>query len=319
MATIAAQSHANCIAGKLNVSLAVVYGLLHIYQFFILPAWLLPIDARWGWTLLPLALLNNPYWSLLHEAIHDMFHQAQRVNTLFGRMLSVMFGAPFRILRLSHLLHHKLNRTLIEATEVYDRDKDSAMSAAPGYYFQIFGGLYLVEILSPWLFFLPRRVIRAFRNRFVKPQSVSGILMQSWSRSAVIREIRMDGVLITAWLGISIYCYASYWPLLAAALAARGFLISFLDNVYHYRTPIGEIFFAKNLRLPLVGARLLLNFNLHGIHHQNPSVPWTSLPVLFRSGGEVYHGNYFSAAARQLCGPVAVQELPLNPRLRTED
>ena len=52
-----------------------------------------------------------------------------------------------------------------------------------------------------------------------------------------------------------------------SALAGRGLLISFLDNVYHYETPVNDVFFAKNLRLakPLQG--ILLNFNLHGIHH----------------------------------------------------
>jgi fatty acid desaturase len=305
-----AVADANAITGKLNLSLAVVYLTLNFYQFFLLPAWLLPIDARWAWTLLPLAFLNNPLWSLLHEAIHDLFHPLARINALFGRMLSVMFGAPFCILRLSHLLHHKLNRTPMEATEIYQRGTVSMTSAAAGYYFQILGGLYLVEILSPVLFFLPRRLIDAFRGRFIKPQSVSGILMQNWSRDAALREIRLDGMVIVGWLALSFYLYGSHWPLLAMVLAARGLLISFLDNVYHYDTPLSEIFFAKNLWLPHPAAKLLLNFNLHGIHHGNPAVPWNALPLLFRRGGEVYHGNYFAAAARQLCGPVAVQDLP---------
>jgi fatty acid desaturase len=310
METTSGQSDARRIPGTLNLSLALVYVALHLYQFFLLPGWLLGADARWSWTLLPLALLNNPHWSLLHEAIHDMFHEVPRVNALFGRLLSVMFGAPFRILRLSHLLHHKLNRMPVEATEVYDREKVSAKRAVPGYYFQILGGLYLVEILSPALFLLPRRLIEALRNRWVKPQSVSGILLHSWSRKAATREIRIDGMLIIGWVVVSLYCYGRYWPLLAAALAARGFLISFLDNVYHYRTPVGDIFYAKNLRLPMPGARLLLNFNLHGIHHRNPAVPWIYLPVLFREGDGLYDGSYFAAAARQLLGPVAIQDLP---------
>jgi fatty acid desaturase len=309
MTTESVQSNAG-IPGKLNLSLALLYAVLHLYQFFFLPARLLPSDARWAWTLLPLALLNNPHWSLLHEAIHDMFHDVPRVNALFGRLLSVMFGAPFRILRLSHLLHHKLNRMPIEATEIYDREKVSAKSAAPGYYFQILGGLYLVELLSPLLFFLPRRFTETLRNRFVKPQSVSGILLHSWSRKAAVREIRTDGIIIVGWLAVSFYCYGHSWPLLVAVLAARAFFISFLDNVYHYRTPVGEIFYAKNLRLPVPAAGVLLNFNLHGIHHQHPTAPWTSLPALFRADGARYQGSYFSAAARQLLGPVAIQDLP---------
>jgi fatty acid desaturase len=48
---------------------------------------------------------------------------------------------------------------------------------------------------------------------------------------------------------------------------------------------------------------------LHGIHHRNPAVPWKGLPSVFREHGAVYHGNYLAAAARQLNGPVALQEL----------
>jgi hypothetical protein len=198
----------------------------------------------------------------------------------------------------------------MEATELYDQEKTSPASAAFGYYFQIFGGLYLVELVSPLLFFLPLIVLRRFRDRFVTPESVSGILMQNWTQAEATEEIRIDGLLILTWFGWSLFCYGAYWPLLLFILAARGFLISFLDNVYHYRTPVNDIFYASNLRLPKVPASVLLNFNLHGIHHRNPAIPWIRLPVAFREQSELFQGNYFTAAARQLRGPVALQDLP---------
>ena len=298
----------------MNVGLALFYTAVNWGQFLFLPVFLFQRDIRWAWVLLPLGLLNNPYWSLLHECIHDLFYPDSRVNAFFGRLLSVMFGSPFRILRLSHLLHHKLNRTPMEGTEFYERGKSSVFRAAAGYYFQILGGLYVVEFLSPALFFLPRVWVRKFTARCIKPDTVSAILMQSWTRDESIREIRTDGLLIGAWFGASIYCYGSRWPLLLAILAARGLLISFLDNVYHYRTPVNDIFYAKNLWLPKVAAALLLNFNLHGIHHRHPAIPWRGLPLLFRDGAETYQGNYFLAAARQLCGPIALHDLPYGSR-----
>jgi fatty acid desaturase len=291
-------------------ALAVFYGAVNVYQFFVLPAWLLPLDVRWAWILVLLALLNNSYWSLIHEAIHDLFHPARGTNMLFGRILSVMFGSPFRILRLSHLLHHKLNRTPIEGTEFYERAKSSIVAAAFGYYFQILGGLYLVEFLSPLLFVLPRAVARRFKDRFVKPQSVSGILMQNWAQDESIREIRIDGLMIIVWFGLSLFCYGTHWPLLLCALAARGFLISFLDNVYHYETPVSDVFYARNLWLNRPLARLLLHFNLHGVHHLNPAIPWIDLPKAFRAQAGRFEGGYFSAALRQLRGPIALQDLP---------
>jgi fatty acid desaturase len=295
---------------KANASLAGFHFAVNLFQFLLLPLWLLPMNAFWAWLLLPLAFLNNPFWSLIHEAIHDLFHPIPRVNVLFGRAAAILFGAPFRVLRLSHLLHHKLNRTPMEATELFDAAKCSRLRASGGYFFQILGGLYLVEVLSAVLFLLPRRWIRAFNARYIKAPSVSAILMQNWTTDDAFREIRVDGALVLGWFGLSVWAYGRYWPLLAALLAARGLLISFLDNVYHYRTPVNDIFYASNLRLPLPMAGLLLNFNLHGVHHQNPAAPWSRLPFLFREQAEIYHGQYFSAAARQLYGPVAIDSLP---------
>ena len=92
---------------------------------------------------------------------------------------------------------------------------------------------------------------------------------------------------------------------------ARGFLISFLDNVYHYETPVSDVFLRQEsyvCRRPLAG--LLLNFNLHGIHHINPAISWIDLPKAFDVQAGKYHGDYFAAALRQLRGPIALQDLP---------
>jgi len=298
------------IPARLNLLLAFGYFLVNAYQFVLLPGWLLPMDVRWGVTLVPLALLNNSFWSLIHEAIHDMFHPLRRVNGACGRALSIMFGSPFRVLRTSHLLHHKLNRTLIEGTEYYDRRKSSLARASMGYYFQILGGLYLVEFLSPLLFYLPRRLLLRFKSLCLERESLSAILFHNWTQNDAMREIRQDGLLTFGWFGLALFLYGQHWPLLLAAVMLRGFLISFLDNVYHYRTPVNDIFYARNLRLPEAAARALLYFNLHGIHHSNPAIPWIRLPQVFQERSQLLNGNYFTAAARQLSGPVALQDLP---------
>lgn len=301
----------------INLGLAVLYVAVNVFQFVFLPLRLLPVDLAWAWTLFPLAFLTNPYWSLIHEAIHEMFHSNRSVNMFFGRLLAILFGAPFRILRLSHLVHHKLNRLPVEGTEYYDRSTSSKARAAPGYYFQILLGLYLVEILSPVYFLLPRRCLLWFYHRFMRSDGVSGILMKNWLGAEALREIRFDGLLTLAWLALSVFCYGERWPLLLAALLARATLISFLDNVYHYGTPVSDVFFARNLRLPGAAAKLLLNFNLHGVHHVNPAIPWIDLPRALDAQGGKYHDDYFAAAVRQLRGPIALQDLPQGaPELR---
>jgi fatty acid desaturase len=298
------------IPAAINLSLAAFYGAVNLYQFFILPLWLLPAHRAWALTLLPLALLTNPFWSLIHEAIHDLFHSDRAVNACAGRLLGMMFGAPFRILRLSHLLHHKLNRLPVEGTECFDKRISSKSARAPGYYFRILIGLYLFEVLSSLWFFLPQSWLQAVKDRYVLRDSISGIVMQNCLTRQALREIRVDGLLALAWLALAFYAYGEQWRILLALIAARGFFISFFDNVYHYETPVSDSFYAKNLRLAGPLSKLLLNFNLHGIHHVNPAISWINLAEGFRVQRAQYQGGYFVAAWRQLRGPVALQDLP---------
>jgi fatty acid desaturase len=134
--------------------------------------------------------------------------------------------------------------------------------------------------------------------------------MDNWLRRESLREIRFDGVLTLLVLALAFFCYGEMWWLLALALLGRGFLISFFDNIYHYETPVSDVFFAKNLHLPAPLATLLLNFNLHGIHHVNPAIPWIHLPRAFNIQAGRFQGSYFAAALRQLHGPLAIQDLP---------
>lgn len=301
---------ASSIPGSLNFSLAGACLLLNLYQLFLLPFYLLPLNGWWALTLLPVAALSNSFWSLTHEAIHDNFHPVSRINWMAGRMLSVFFGSPFRVLRLSHLLHHKLNRSPIEGTELYDPDRNSRRRANLGYYFQILGGLYLLEVISTVPSFLPRKLLRLLERRFLKQDALSGLLVRSLIKDETLREVRTDGFAILVLFGTSAYFYGRHWELLAIALMMRAFLISFLDNVYHYRTPVDDLFYAGNLWLPHSLSKMLLNFNLHGIHHKNPAIPWIKLPEVFRNEAGQFDGHYIAAALLQLGGPVPLSELP---------
>lgn len=298
------------LPSALNFSLAVLHLLLNFYIFFIFPLYLLPFGVAWALTLIPVVLMSNPFWSLIHEAIHDMFHPSRQINMAAGRLLSLFFGSPFRVLRISHLMHHKLNRSPIEGTELYDPEKASKVRAGLGYYFQILGGLYLLEVVSPLPFFLPRLWLFQLQQRFFSGDNLGGILFKSLMENKAIREMRSDGTAILILFGISALCYGEHWELLVVILLVRAFLISFLDNVYHYRTPVYDVFYADNLWLPQFFSGMLLHFNLHGIHHRNPALPWVRLPEAFRAQARPFEGNYFTAAMRQLRGPIPLSELP---------
>ena len=293
-----------------NTQLALFYVAINLTLLWIIPGWLLPHSRAWGWLLVPLVLLTNAFWSLVHEAIHDLLFPLRGLNSVAGRILAILFGAPFPILRLSHLLHHKLNRTPSEGTELFDATKTNRRAVAPGYYGQIFGGLYMVEVASVVLFWLPKAVLEWILRCKLTPGSVSALLFQSWLRRETLWGIRSDAILIMIIWSSSFWLYGEHSWMLLLALVGRGFLISFLDNIYHYATPVGDIFFACNLRLAPGLQKLLLNFNLHGIHHLNPALSWAHLPESFNVQQGTFSGSYFRAAKAQLHGPIALQDLP---------
>src|SRR3954470_15742115 len=137
----------------LNLSLTAMHVSINIFQLFVLPIFLLPQSMWWSAAIIPFAALNNPLWALIHEAIHDLFDSSGTVNSYVGRLLSIFFGAPFHVLRLTHVSHHKFNRSPLEkGTEIYDPEKISKFKAGIGYFFYIFCGLYLLEVSSTVLF-----------------------------------------------------------------------------------------------------------------------------------------------------------------------
>jgi fatty acid desaturase len=300
------QSIGPAILSTLNFSLAAVHLAVNIFQFFILPLYFLPNSIWWSLTLIPFAGLNNSFWALIHESIHDLFNPSRRINAAIGRLLSILFGSPFRLLRLTHLSHHKFNRSLLErGTEIYNPQETSKLAAGLGHFFQIFGGLYLSEALTPLLFFLPGDLFHKLGKRILNPDSRhEQWLARNFMKDKWIREIRMDGIAVIVFFGLSAFCYRGHWQLLAGVLIARAFFISFLDNVYHYGTPLNDRNSGYNLWLPRILSKLQLNFNLHGVHHKHPDLPWIRLPGVLAQQGKRFDENYFTAALRQLHGPV---------------
>jgi len=104
--------------------------------------------------------------------------------------------------------------------------------------------------------------------------------------------------------------YGEYAWMLALSLVGRGLLISLVDNVFHYGTPLDQTRYARNLMLPDWASHLILHFNLHGVHHQRPGLAWWQLPDYQRKSGIGFQGKWLPALLAQLKGPIP------EPRLR---
>lgn len=165
-----ARPAALAIPDTVNLGLAALHIAANIFQLFILPISFLPNSPWWVLAIFPLAVLNNPLWALIHEAVHDVFHSSLRLNLAGGRLLSIFFGTPFQILRQTHLSHHKFNRAPFEkGTEIYRPEKTSWFEASVGYYFYIVCGLYLLEVVSAAIFFYPAGFFTPSANDFPEP------------------------------------------------------------------------------------------------------------------------------------------------------
>lgn len=108
-----------------------------------------------GYSALLPALLTNSYWAVLHEALHGNLAAGPPENRFRGRLLAILFGTSFRLLRFAHLSHHRFNRHPLDCPEAYDPDRGGRRIAYPRFLGHILGGQYLGEVILPLLFWLP--------------------------------------------------------------------------------------------------------------------------------------------------------------------
>jgi fatty acid desaturase len=297
---------------RINLALLAALGGSTLGGLFGVP-FLLPIDLRFGWLLLPVALLTNPGWALHHEAIHGSFHADRRINLAAGRMMAILLGSSFDVLRFAHLMHHRFNRNPTDRPDLYDPAAGSRARARLRYLGHLTVGVYLAEVIAPLLCCLPasrlpRRIDRVFRGSDPAVATIRAAAQRLVGEPRRLRRIRTDALLSAALIAASAMLFGRHWAMLLAFLAARGVLISVFDNVYHFGTPIDRPDYAYNLAASAPLRLLFLNMNLHRVHHRRPSVPWWDLPVRFRAGGERCDARLLSVALKQFAGPLPLKE-----------
>jgi len=308
---------------RLGLSLAVLFAALQVFQLFILPAWLLPLDAAWGWLLLVPVLLTNGWWAFIHEAIHGALFPGHWANRLAGRLHGVLFGAGFDLLRWGHLLHHAYSRTPRDRTEVYEDGRDNPALFTLVYYLRLLGGLYLFEVLWSLLMLAPRPLLSTLAGRLSGSGNPIAPLADKVLAMPTLVATRQDALAILALYGLSFLLYGQHAWMLWLALAGRGLLVSLMDNVFHYGTPLNDRCYALDLEAPAWVSALILHFNLHGAHHRHPALGWWELPLRHRDEGARPQGRLAPALVAQLRGPIPASRLErlrgqTNPPVRPE-
>ena len=297
------------IPQKLNLFLTLSLILLHVTAFYYLPLTYAQNSELLGGMLVLAALLTPQFWALIHDAGHGVLFKNRRINNLFGRGMSLLFGSNFKLLQFGHNVHHGFNRTEVDRTDLLP-ESSGFLSANVTYYSKIFFTLYLGEILMPFLFLLPKPLISRiagiiFLNKSADHQKVYEQLHATVLTGKNLRTIRIDTLILLVHFILLANLFAGQLYLLGLFVLVRGFMVSFLDNIYHYGTP-KDVDYSYNLQLPVPLARFLLNFNFHQVHHAYPNVSWYDLPKVFEAKRFEFDKRYGKALFNQLRGPIYI-------------
>jgi fatty acid desaturase len=229
--------------------------------------------------------------------------------------MAILLGSSFHVLRFGHLMHHQYNRNPLDRPDTYDPSVTPRLKARIEFLGTLICGLYLAELAAPLACCLPRAAIarvidRIYRGTHPALAAIRIAAHRQFLDPRRLRLIRIDTALAWTLIACSALAFGEHWPMLAAFLFARGAMISVFDNVYHFGTPIDRPDFARNLSLPAPLRLLILNMNMHRVHHERPALPWWALPAQFRAGGERYDAPLLRTALAQFAGPVPVGQLP---------
>lgn len=240
------------------------------------PSWWITALAAFAFS-----FTNNTVFSLQHEAVHGSFHPDRKLNDAAGVLFAAFFPTIFAIQRISHLGHHRRNRT---DQELYDYvlPGESWILKTYWIYCLLFGFYWMIipvamalYMIAPWAFRSKRfgqgparwwgfepfvADIAAAPVRHIWPQGMFTVALQA----ALFYALDLD---FFSWL-------CCYW--------AFGINWSSVQYTDHAGSPRDVIEGAWNLRFTKPSQFLFLNYNLHLAHHREPLVPWVHLPDRLR-------------------------------------
>ncbi|HKR66821.1 MAG TPA: fatty acid desaturase [Thermoanaerobaculia bacterium] len=264
------------IPGRLNVALALIaVAVAGALLRFVAHADALALRLVGA---LAFSYVNNTIFSLLHEAVHGVFHGDERWNAMFGRWLAAFFPTSFTLQRFFHLGHHRRNRTEAERFD-YIAPGESALLKRVQWYGILTGLYWLLPPLSCLAYLVAPR---AFATRFVREEEWS---RQSGAEAMVEGLERVPRGVARAEIAFAIAWQCALFVVLdlnwqAWALCYGAFAINWSSLQYadHAWSPLDRVEGAWNLRVNRVVQWLFLNYHHHKAHHANPKVSWIHLP-----------------------------------------
>jgi fatty acid desaturase len=223
------------------------------------------------------AAANNTLFCLLHECVHGTFHPSRAWNDGAGRLLAAFFPTSFTIQRVSHLGHHRRNRTDLELYDYYLPHQSRWLKSywiyclLTGFYWSIIPVAGLVYLACPF----------AFRSRWFREGPA-----RLWGFEEFVKDISEQPIarvwpeaLFTLSFQVMLWRVLGLgWASWLACYWSFGLLWSSLQYTDHAWSPRDVYEGAWNLRVWPMARAVLLNYNLHLVHHRRPEIPWIHLP-----------------------------------------
>ncbi|MBA3939051.1 MAG: fatty acid desaturase [Planctomycetes bacterium] len=267
------QAEATVIPGRLNTVLVLAVCALQL-------GLLICASHLHGWWLLapgvPFALLFLTNYALMHEASHGSLHADPRRNRLLGSVTGLTFPTSATMMRVTHAVHHRCNRTDHEMFDCYYPGDRVWLKRAQWY--SILTGLFYV-IIPPG----------AFAVGFLRPLLLSGPFKRARSAAVLFddftaAERRLVRRECAALVALYVLLFAS------GALSPGPVLLLFALGGCHWSTR-QYVTHAWSRREVMTGAHnltpgaplmrwILLNGHWDQAHHRWPMVPWIHLPGL---------------------------------------
>mgnify|MGYP001157092315 CR=1 FL=1 len=287
------------IPNKLNVFLTLIY---FCFSFFILilgssmdfSLWFFILAMIFGISMIPI-------YSLLHESDHNVLHSSIGINNLLGRILSLIFVAPYTFLKQCHLGHHRRNRTDFEMFDLY-YDYQSKIKRRIMLWILLLGVHWLLLPLSAiLLLFYPSFLSnRLFRSNVEAEGMLSSI------NASTIAIIRLESISLVLFHVVVIYAFHLNPMSYLVMYLFHAFVWSSQNYVNHAYSERDIINGAHNHKVGILGNLLYLNFNLHLAHHQNPKISWIHLPKLVKT--QKGRKSFFRAYLELWKGPILTTE-----------
>ncbi|AYV56994.1 fatty acid desaturase [Leptospira kmetyi] len=265
-----------------------------------------------GILLLFSTIFSYTLWALIHECVHGNFSNSRNESHLSGRILCILFGTPYQVVKTAHLMHHKFNRAEGERIEYVEAGAGPILVQKFFYYVRLFLGTYFLEVAGGFFLSLPLSFTTRIADRSVSKFPVHKAFFKQIQKPEIVRELRIDSLWILLLFGTAFYLSGSSFPFLLSVLFLRGFIVSFLDHSYHYGKELDNVYSSFNLSLPKSFSFLFLHFNYHRVHHHFPGCPWNRLPIQFENSRDTMDLPLLKQAFLQLKGLLILPEKSRN-------